>query len=125
VSVLLAASVLLGVVFIATRGPLFFAPAKTLQFYRSRPKVVRMFAAFVGALGVAMFLSAQNVEGTFPSVAYYLGIGTVLATILLMIAPGFPIRVLDKVGTPVLRARGLMSVIGGVVWIYYCFAYLY
>ncbi len=72
-----------------------------------------------------MFLSAQNVEGTFPSVAYYLGIGTVLATILLMIAPGFPIRVLDKVGTPVLRARGLMSVIGGVVWIYFCFVYLY
>ena len=71
-SILLAASVLLGVVFIATRGPLIFAPAKTLQFYWSRPKVVRMLAAFVGAVGAAMFLSAQNVEGTFPSVAYYL-----------------------------------------------------
>ena len=72
-----------------------------------------------------MFLSAQNVEGTFPSVVYYLGIGTAFATIVLMIAPGLPVRFLDMVGTSALRARGLISVIAGVVWIYYCFAYLY
>ena len=123
--ILFIASVLWGLVFIAARSPLIFTPAETVQFFKSRPKVVRMFAAFVGAVGIAMFLSAQNVEGTFPSVVYYLGIGTAFATIVLMIAPGLPVRFLDMVGTSALRVRGLISVIAGVVWIYYCFAYLY
>ena len=123
--ILLIASVLVGVAFMAARFPLVFAPVETIQFYKSRPNVVRMFAALVGAVGIAMFLSVWNVEGTFPSIAYYLGIVAALAMILLMIAPGIPTRLLDMGGTPALRARGVMSVIGGAVWSYYCFVYLY
>ena len=59
-SILLLASVLLGLFVIAARGPLIFAPAETLQFYRQKPRI-RTVAALMGAVGLSMFLSAQNV----------------------------------------------------------------
>ena len=123
-SILLLASVLLGLFVIAARGPLIFAPAETLQFYRQKPRI-RTVAALMGAVGLSMFLSAQNVEGTFPSVAYYVGIVVALAMAFVVIAPGFIIRLLDPFPTWALRARGLAGVIVAVVWIYASFASLY
>ena len=122
--ILLLASVLLGLFVIATRGPLVFAPAETLQFYRQKPRL-RMVAALMGAVGVSIFLSAQNVEGTFPSVAYYVGIVVALAMTFVVIAPGFIIRFLDTLPTEAVRARGLAGVIVAVVWIYASFTSLY
>ena len=122
---LLLSSVLFGVFIVAARGPFALAPDRALQFYKSSPTVVRASAGLLGALGLAMVLAAQNVDGTFPSVASYVGVFAALVAILLMIMPSLPGRFLGRNGTSVLRARGILGVVFGVVWIYFSFAYFY
>ena len=125
-SILFIASGLLGVFVIAACGLLIFAPAETLQFYGQKPRI-RMLAALQGVVGIAMFWSAKGMSPL--PVAYYVGIVVVIGMTLAVIAPGFVIAVfagvMDMAGTAVLRGGGVIGVIGGVIWIYYCFAYLY
>ncbi len=74
-----------------------------------------------------MFWSAKGMSPL--PVAYYVGIVVVIGMTPAVIAPGFVIAVfagvLDMAGTAVLRGGGVIGVMGGAIWIYYCFAYLY
>ena len=131
-SVLLVSSVLFGLLIIAIRGPLIFAPVETLQFYKQRVFGSHssriMLGALMGAIGISMFLSAQDVEGAFPGFVSFIGMVLVGAMIVLIIAPGpfvrFVFSVMDMVGTRVLRGHGIISVVGAAVWIYLCFVLL-
>ena len=131
-SLLLVSSVLFGLFIIAVRGPFALAPADTLQFYRERvfgsPARGRMVGALMGALGTLMFVSAQGVQGTFPGLIAFIGGAFVFGMVAMMIAPGpftrFAMAIMDGLGAKVLRVLGVLGVVFGVGWIYFCVVYL-
>lgn len=131
-ALLLMSSVLFGLFVIAARGPFIFAPADTLQFYRTRvfgsDVRGRMAGALVGALGTLMFVSAQGVQGTFTGFVTLFGGALVFGMIALMVVPSASMRlvlaVMDWLGAPVLRSDGVLGVVFGVAWIYFSLVYL-
>ena len=124
-SALAIASIAFGVLIIATRGPLVFAPVATLGAYRgllASDARVRILGALVMVLGLALALSARGVEGTAAGILGGLGwIMLGMAVLLLIAFPCFyrelAVSVIDAIEDAA-PAIGALGVAIGVLFVY-------
>lgn len=120
--------VLTGLLVIAARGPLIFAPRRTLRFYGrlvSNSTGMRSFAVVLGALAVALLAATVGED----AISFWLRLlGWMLAamTMWVLVFPGTYRLValgvirffLDSVDTAIVRGMGLFAVaLGG--WLVY------
>ncbi len=131
-NMLLLSSVLFGVLVMAGRGPYLFAPAGTLQFYRQlsrSDKKCRILGVVMGALGLAMSVSASGAAGTLAVVVFVIGLALVFWMIVFMTAPRFPMQlvffILEAFSTQALRVFGFLNLVFASVWIYYSFVFFF
>ncbi len=132
---LAAACFAIGILVIATRGPLIFAPHETLAYYRKLFETdgrVRLLGLLFTALGLALLWAGQD-PGVGDQIAFGFGCFLLaLAVIFMLIFPG-PFRrladgvlefVSDRLDHSVPRAVGIMAVAFGVLLIYLGFRLL-
>ena len=125
----------IGIVIIAFRGPLIFAPQRTLRFYESviaTDARARLLGAILAAMGVAILVSGSG-TAVFPFRVLG-GFGwllTVAGALVLLFPPtyrriGYSVLEFTKrsVGPIVLRAIGVIAVAIGVAFIYLGFGIL-
>jgi len=117
---------ILGIIIIATRAPLIFAPGATRELWLkifSTNTRIRIFGLFAGTLGIAMILVGRGSEDIASLLVMGLGYLLVLMTI-------FPIMiftsiwkiivqaVLEGMDDLILRGLGVISVGLGLVIVY-------
>ena len=86
------ASIVVGMLVVATRAPLVFAPAETLAAFRTliaSDARLRALGALVSVLGLALALSAPQVEGSAAAVVGGLGWLMGAGAVLLIVLPRF------------------------------------
>ena len=117
-----------GVLVIVARGPLIFAPAGTLRFYRklmsTNPRV-RVLGLVVGAAGLALIMYVGDARGA-ARILYYLGwLLALVALVFMLVIPSLYRRmatgVLDFVAdmdSSVPRVAGMLGVLIGILVIY-------
>ncbi len=118
-----------GVLLILGRGPLIFAPERTLELYRrmvGTEAAVRIVGLCVGALGAGMAVLARGGGGTGVSIVFVLGLVLAAAGLMLLVLPS-PYRrvadsvldfVRDSVDAGVVRALGILAVGIGAFIVY-------
>ncbi len=115
-----------GVLIVLARGPLIVAPQATLGIYRKLLETharIRIIGACVVALGVAMAVSAQDVDRTAAEVIFAISVTIALGALLLLVYPSAYKRLADTVLAAVedpttLRAIGVLGVGIGASLIY-------
>lgn len=121
--------VAVGVLVIAVRGPLIFAPAATIDFYRrllATDARVRVIGVAVGAVGLALIAEGRGSGGVATQIPFYFGWFLAVAALFFMLIFPAPYRrlaasVLDFVagiGSSVSRVAGLIGVLIGALLIY-------
>lgn len=120
------ASIFIGVLMIATRAPLIFAPEATAAFYlrmvdtRGR---VRAVGACVAILGVVLLLLAAGEPGGLAGVMTVIGGLMLFGAGFLLFVPGvyqqLAEAVLTGIGEVGLRALGLLAVGIGGLFVYF------
>jgi hypothetical protein len=121
--------VLIGVLIIATRGPLIFAPNRTLKFYTkllSTNKRVRAMAVLFAPLGVAV-IAVFDGEREMDKVVRLIGWIWVAATLWLLAAPDSYRHYADRflhfietsVDEAILRMIGVAAVAIGISLIHF------
>jgi drug/metabolite transporter (DMT)-like permease len=125
-------AIALGVLVIALRGPLIFAPEATTHFYRmllATHTRVRSVGVVIGALGVALIVTFQEPQGALPWVLAGLGWLLAAGAVFLLTLPSLYKRLADSVFDAVedgrtvdpalVRGAGVLSVIVGALLIYW------
>ncbi len=115
-----------GVLIVLARGPLIVAPQATLGIYRKLLETharIRIIGACVVALGVAMAVSAQDVDRTAAEVIFAISVTIALGALLLLVYPSAYKRLADTVLAAVedpttLRAFGVLGTGIGALLIY-------
>ena len=118
--------VVLGVLIIATRGPLIFAPEQTLGVYRrviQSDAGVRVIGILVGAIGAALVLAGRGPEASWTAVLLVVAAFLASFAALMLLWPSLFRRLaetmLDIVSdSTVLRAVGVLAVALGAGLIY-------
>ncbi len=118
-------SVVVGILIVATRGPLVVAPVATLGVYRAllaSDSRVRLIGVCVIALGLALALSARGMEGA--AAGFLGGFGWVMAVGAVLLLLAFPrfyrelaVSVLDAIEDAA-PALGAVGVAFGVLFVY-------
>ena len=121
-----AVSIALGIIIIVSRAPLIFAPEATRSIYLKLLATntrIRIMGLFVGAMGIAMILSARGSPET--SALLILAIGYFLVFVMI-----FPFMIFTSIikliaeavlsGTDdlILRGMGVIAVIIGALFIW-------
>ncbi|MCP4007334.1 MAG: hypothetical protein GY725_24390 [bacterium] len=127
-----AVCIVLGILIIASRAPLVFAPQATLLFYRQMVATngrVRALGVVVAGLGLAMLISGRNSDAGAELALFWFGVFmSAVAGGLLLILPGayrtMAAGVLDFMGDPesadlaVTRVAGVFGVAVGGFFVY-------
>jgi hypothetical protein len=123
-------AVLLGVLIIALRGPLIFAPEATAQFYRrllaTRTRT-RIAGLVIGVLGLAVLVTGWGPRGAVAHVLVAVGWLMALGAVFILLAPALYMRLATSVldwaeegADPVVaRGVGLLAVLLGALLIYW------
>jgi len=124
------ATALLAGMYIFGRGPLVFVPLATVAVYRrllSNPRRVRVFGASLVIIAAPLIITARQARPAAGGITFVIeGLGwlAALASILLVVAPGYFSRLIyafwDAVGDPpTLRTIGVLNIAGGLwlAWI--------
>lgn len=122
-TVLQIVTVVVGLLIIAVRGPLIFAPAATRGVYLqllATPTRVRGLASFLGLLGLVMVAAARGGHDVAAVVITVLGWIMLGGGVFLMVLPGLYREIaetmLEAVNHPTaLRAIGVLGVGIGVI----------
>ena len=120
----------IGVLVILARGPLIFAPERTLEVYGrmlSTDPAVRVMGLCIGGLGAGTVVLAQGGGGTDVSIAFALGLIIAVVGLMVLVFPsqfrGVVGHVLDfvrdSVDPGVVRALGGVAVGIGVYLVYF------
>ena len=118
-------SIVLGVLVVSTRAPLVFAPERTLTWYRTLLATdarVRAMGVLAIVLGLALALSAQQVEGAAAAAMGYLGWYFAGGSLLFLIALPRVYRELAQAVLDIIEGiapiLGCLSVAIGVGFLY-------
>ena len=124
-SALAIASIAFGILIIATRAPLVFAPVATLGAYRgllASDSRVRILGGFAIVLGLALALSARGVEGVAAGILG--GLGWILVVMSALLPIAFP-RFYRELAASLLDAiedaapaLGALGVAFGILFVY-------
>lgn len=123
-------AVVLGVLVIAFRGPLIFAPEATTHFYRSLMATqmrTRILGLVVGLLGIALLVMGWEPQGAVAHVLVGIGWLMALGALFIVLAPSLYMRLADGVfdwaesgaDPAILRGLGLVAVVLGALLIYW------
>ncbi|MDP6581070.1 MAG: hypothetical protein QF681_10475 [Vicinamibacterales bacterium] len=122
--------IVLGVLVIATRAPLIFAPARTIELYRTlitgHPKA---FGAILILTGLAIVIALAGETGTAAAVLTFIGWWLVVFSLLPLLVPSAMVRfmtlILSLISAPaVARSIGVLAVVIGALIAYYGFTLL-
>ena len=117
--------IVLGVVIIATRGPLIIAPARTLELYRNlvtgRPRV---FGGILLLSGLAIVLSLSGETGQAARIVTYAGWLLVAVSLIPLMVPSawcsvatLMLAIMDE--PAIARSIGVVAVVFGAGVVYY------
>ena len=119
-------SIAFGLLIIATRGPLIFAPEGTRRVYQSvieTPSRIRGLACAIGLLGLGALAGTTGTEGTLSTVMEVIGWWLVGGGVLLLLFPAGYQRLarsfMDAFDSTALRAVGFLGVGVGALFIYF------
>ena len=122
--------VVVGLLMIATRGPLLVAPEKTRDFYFGligSEQKIRLWGVFMTVFGAVAVWIAGGAPGVVAQVIWFIGL-FIIAVGALFVVP-FPAKALaltDKIWNAfspnAMRAMGLVAVVIGAALAYYGFA---
>ena len=128
-------SVAVGVLIILGRGPLIFAPAAAMRFYRTliaTPAPLRAIGVVIGAVGLLVAGAAWGGESGVERFMLGVGVLFALVAVLVLVAPA-PYKRLaqavlsftdENVDTTIVRGIGVLGVAIGALFIYLGFAVL-
>ena len=116
----------MGILIIATRGPLILAPEGTLRVYRSVLATsgrVRAMGCVLAPFGLAALLATEGAEGTLSHVIAFFGWALIAGSVFLLVLPGayqrFAWSILDAFDTAALRMTGVLGAGIGLLFVYY------
>lgn len=126
-------AIVLGLLVIALRGPLIFAPEATVSFYRNllvTQTRARVLGLVVGVLGLGLLASTASAQGVVENVLVAVGWLMTLGGVFVLLVPRVCMRVWSGIlefaesGTDpaILRGIGLVSVALGALLIYWALA---
>ena len=121
-----AISITLGLLIIATRGPLIFAPERTLRVYMSLLETSargRAMACLLALAGLAALGGTAGADGMLSGVIAFIAWGLLAVSGLLLLLPTAGQRlmrsILDAFDTAALRILGVLSVGIGMLFVYF------
>lgn len=120
------ASIALGILMIAVRGPLIFAPQATLRVYGSLLATsarVRIMGCVFAPFGLATWLATADAESTLAQFVAVFSWALIAGGVFLLLLPGayqrFALSILDAFDDAALRVSGVLSVGIGMLFVYY------
>ncbi len=119
-------SILFGLLIIATRGPLIFAPEGTIRVFLrliETPARIRALACVLLLIGLASLGSVSGGGGTLAVVIEVIGWWMLAASGFLLLAPSVYQRlarnIMEAFGASALRAIGFLGVGVGALFVYF------
>jgi hypothetical protein len=116
-----------GILIVASRGPLIFAPGKTRDTYLrwiGSDQTLRVYGIVIGVLAMLVIWSTRNDVGMAAQLVH--GFGWFIAVMCAVVLIPFPgpvgrmgTAIWGKFSEPVLRALGVLSVLVGVALVYF------
>ena len=116
-------SVVLGILLIATRGPLIFMPEASTRFYRKvlrKEMLVRILGLFTAVLSLAMIAGAWGEEKSGAQIVMVLGWILAVAALCEMLFPSVVQAIMDvflDANSAVARVVGVIAVALGFLFV--------